>query len=201
MKQHPLIFLVLLVFCACNNGGSDTNKNAAGNDSSTNQTKPAATTTLLAKYPLLGWARKSPVEIGCMLQGEFGYKDSIFNCSRTNYSNNGDPCKKTDEYYEGIRFPDELAAKVHPLIKEISLEFEHGSLREIAIAFKDSVATPTVQQIFALPVSPAKLPDNVIEINYGDNVVSKEKPADINFTRWLTITGFEHIGAAEAGCN
>ena len=143
--------------------------------------------------------RKTPVEIGCMLQSEFNYRDSVFNCDYKNYVNKGDPCKKIKEYYEGIVIPENLIRKIHPLIKLINLDFEHGNLREITITFEDSLLKTKIREIFNLPAN-GKLPANVIGINYGDDIFSKDKPVNSNFTRWLVITAFDHTGAGDVGC-
>jgi hypothetical protein len=155
----------------------------------------------LIKYPLLSWAGKSPVEIGCMLETEFSFKDSVFNCAYKNYINKGDPCKKTKEYYEGINFPEHLVAKVHPSVKEMDLKFEHGQLQEITITFKDSLLKDKIRQLFNLPAKKDSLPANVMSIGYGENVYSKDKPSNPKYTRWLSITCFEHMGAGDVDCN
>ncbi len=156
--------------------------------------------SFLSKHPLAAWMRKSPVEIGCMLESEFSYKDSVFNCGKKSYVNKGDPCKNTTEYYEGIKFPNNLASKVNPLIKEINLDFEHGNLREVTITFRDSILKNKVREIFNLPQSGSSMPENVTNIGFGENVFSKEKPFDANYTRWLSITSFDHMGAGDVDC-
>ena len=153
----------------------------------------------LKKHPLATWLRKTPAEIGCMLEEEFSYKDSVFNCSYKNYENKGDPCKNTKEYYEGIEFPANLTSKISPLIKDLVFDFEHGNLREIRITFKDSIAIEKVKEIFNLPVK-KDFPENIMDIYYGENVYSKDKPVNPNYTRWLNIVGFEHMGAGDVDC-
>ena len=83
---------------------------------------------------------------------------------------------------------------------EINLEFEHGNLRQISITFKDSLLINQIQQMFNLPLVKTDFPDNVTEINYGDDVNSLEKPVNPDYTKWLIIEGFEHIGAGDVEC-
>ncbi|TRZ71182.1 MAG: WG repeat-containing protein [Bacteroidetes bacterium] len=153
----------------------------------------------LLKHPLLTWMRKSPVEIGCMLESEFSFKDPVFNCDYKGYINKGDPIKNNVEYYEGITFPLSLVPKIHPSIKILNLEFEHGNLREIFIEFKDSLLKSKIAEIFDLPTERTSFPDNIIDIGYGENISASNKPIDPKFTKWLIIYGFDHIGAGEVG--
>lgn len=197
-----LAILTLGVATSCNNSGSVKNNNTLTNDSSKEVIiiegeKPS----FLSRYPLLTWAKKNPVEIGCMFEKEFSYRDTIFNCNYKNYVNKGDPCKNTKEYYEGINFPVELASKVNSSIKDINLEFEHGKLRQISITFKDSLLKNEIHQIFNLPTARKDFPDNVMEIQFDENIFSEEKSINTNYTKRLTITGFEHIGSGEVDCN
>ena len=154
----------------------------------------------LLKYPLLTWARKSPAEFGCMLESHFGYKDSVFNCTRKNYINNGDPCKNTKEYYEGFQMPDKIASHIYPLFKSISLAFEHGDLQDVLIEFNDSLTIDQIKLIFRLPSDRTQFPENIMDLRYGENVGAPNKPINPKYTRWLEIVGFEHMGSADVDC-
>lgn len=153
--------------------------------------------SFLLRYPLLTWMRKSPVEIGCMLETEFSYKDPVFNCDYKDYVNKGDPIKNTTEYYEGIKFPDRLVSKIDLSVETLELEFEHGNLREISIQFKDSMLKSEIAKLFELPKERSEFPDNLTDIGYGENIPASNKPVNLNYTRWLTIEGFDHMGAGE----
>ena len=117
----PLLFFLIA-------GCQDKSKSVGGDNKNTDSislnNNQNIYTKILAKYPLVTWMRKTPVEIGCMLESEFNFKDSLFNCNYKNYVNNGDPCNKTAEYYQGIKIQAELYKKIHPSIKDISLDFE-----------------------------------------------------------------------------
>jgi len=196
--QIITILALLTALTSCNNSDSVTDNSTLINAS---LNKEEQETSLLSRYPLLTWARKTPVEIGCMLEKEFSYRDSVFNCDYKNYVNKGDPCKKTDEYYEGLKFPIEWASKIDRSIKDITFDFEHGNLREITIMFQDSLLKNQIIQKFNLPLARTNFPDNIMDIGYGENIFSKEKPINQNYTKWLTITGFEHMGAGDVDCN
>ena len=198
MHRMIVIFLLLAVASCRDAGKKDvtaaTRDSVIGRDSSVD--KPDFFTT----YPVLTLLRKTPVDIGCMLETTFGYRDSVFNCSYTNYINKGDPCVNTTAYYEGIVIPAALYTKIHPAIQDIKLDFEHGSLREVTITFRDSLLKDDISKLFHLPADNSSLPDNIMSIDLGDNVYSKDKPVNPAYTRWLTITGFEHMGAGDVDC-
>lgn len=200
IRNLKLIIITVLTFLtgltSCNNSSRMNNQDSVIKNLSNGEEK----NSLLSNYPLLTWVRKSPVEIGCMLEKELAYRDSIFNCDYKNYVNNGDPCNNTEEYYKGIVFPNELAQNIDPSIEEVSLDFEHGSLREIRITFRDSLLRNQIVQMFNLPIAKENFPDNIIDISYGENTYSNEKPTNPDYTKWLTITGFEHIGYGEVDC-
>lgn len=175
---------------------SDTNEEK----SSSSAKNQSLNSEFLSKYPLLTLVRKNPAEIGCMLESEFSYRDPIFNCDYKNYENKGEPCKKADEYYEGIQIPVNLIKKIHPAIKTIVLDFEKGRLREIWIAFEDNLSKDKIKEMFDLPSERNMFLNNVANIDYGDNVFSNDKSIDPNYTKWLIITGFDHIGGADVEC-
>ncbi len=97
-----------------------------------------------------------------------------------------------------VHIPDSLFSKINPSIKDIRLEFEHGSLREVEITFKDSMLISDIKTRFALSDT---VPENIMEMHYGDNIGSKNKPVNPKYTRWLTIYGFEHMGAGDVDCD
>ena len=151
------------------------------------------------KYSLLSLPRKSLVEIGCIFEQELQYKDSIFNCSNKNYVNKSDPCNNTEAYYEGMEIPDSVAQKIHPLIANLSLDFEVGNLREITVTLKDSIKKTDLIEIFHLP-SVTNFPENIMDIRLGENIHAKDKPTNDNYTKWFSLTGFDHQGAADVEC-
>ncbi len=178
--KNILSFLALAVLFSCQNSSTESTA-----DSEFDQDQKPG---FLSKYPLATWMRKSPVEIGCMLENELAFRDSIFNCAYEDYINNGDPCKNTDTYYEGPQFPDSLVSKIHSSITNISLSFEHGNLQELDISLKDSMLITDLKTIFNLPDS---LPENVMSINYGENP---------KYTKSLALIGFEHMGEGDVDC-
>ena len=180
------------------------NENPQGDDKENLQSLTADSNSIansfFLKQSILPLLRQTPVEIGCLLQKEFNYRDSIFNCDYKNYVNNGDPCKNAEEYYEGISIPVFLVKRLHPQIKEINLDFEHGNLRVINITFEDSMLISSLTESFKLPNSKSEFPENITDIDFGESIFSNEKPINPNYTKWLVITGFDHIGAGEVNC-
>jgi hypothetical protein len=88
-----------------------------------------------AKVNMLHWLRMDLASFGCLLENEFGYRHPQYNCSLKNYKNNGDPCKNTRAYYEGLTFPDNKRMEIHSLIDTIMLDFEHGDCVRLIYSF------------------------------------------------------------------
>ena len=192
MKRLTLFVFTIIVFNSCHRKEATTNREAA--DTSANAAvDTTAKKTILDKYPLLTWMRKNPAEIGCILQTEIGYRDSSFNCDYKNYTNNSDPCHDETHYYEGIDFPDSLASKINPLFQQFAMDFEHGNLQQLAITFKDSMEISAVRAMFHLPPDKHTLPENVMDLDCGENYSSK--------TKLVVLTGFEHMGSGDVDCD
>ncbi len=199
MKITAYAFTILLL-AGCNNASQPSAVAATNTDTVALAIKKTNDPAFFQKHPLLSLLKKTPVEIGCLLQTELQYRDSLFNCDNKNYVNKGDPCKKIKEYYEGVEIPDAIAQKMDPACKNIKLEFEHGNLRQVSITFADSILISKIKTLFTLPSDKSKFPGNVTDIDYGENTFSKDKPVNPNYTRWVAITAFEHLGAGEVQC-
>ena len=153
----------------------------------------------LQKYPLVSFLRKSTVEVGCIFEQELNYRDSVFNCSNKNYVNNGGPCENTEEYYKGFQIADSIAHKIHPLIKGIDMQFEGGNLREITFNLSDSITKSKAKEVFNLPSDTTHL-ENITTIMYGENISACDKPVNPEYTKWISIVGFDHQGAGDVEC-
>lgn len=136
---------------------------------------------VLKKSDFTTWPRADVKEFGCFVEKEFGYKDKKFNCNLGQYVNKGDPCNNTIEYYEGPKFPKELAEKVNAKIDSIDLSWEHGLLQSVSIMFKQKYSEKDLSASFHLPVG-ASIQD-----------CSKTNTCVI-------LTGFEHVGAGDMDC-
>ncbi|MCL2260814.1 MAG: hypothetical protein FWC15_05595 [Fibromonadales bacterium] len=153
----------------------------------------------------VSWPRMGVDEFGCMMEKTFGHRDERFNCSLIGYENKGTPCNNTDEYYEGLAFPELLVKKVHPQLSNINLSWEGGRLQNIYFSFDGAFTKEQVLKIFGL--SQENTPDN---IGYVDNAYDgsylylKKTPDNISYVRAsdgsLDLTGFEHMGAGDVDC-
>ena len=141
-------------------------------------------------YDVRSWPRMSADKFGCSLEKEFGYKDPKFNCSLTNYRNAGDPCKNTEAYYEGPAFPEKSVRKVHPHLKGIDLEWEHGLLRSVTFSFDRRIAENELRKSFGVPLGQTP-PDNIQSLYVQDGSQNSLR---------LTLAGFEHQGAGDVDC-
>ncbi len=149
----------------------------------------------VSNYDLMKWPRITSVAFGCFLEKEFGYRDAVFNCSNTSYTNQAGPSDAG--YYEGPEFPAGALKKIHPAVASIRLEFEHGDLREITVELDRDYRREDVRKMFRLPAPEAPLPENVQSVAYGENIFYKGKNPDPDFTKYFSLTGFDHIGAGE----
>jgi hypothetical protein len=187
-----LVFILCIAFTACKR------KIKEEEQVQTDTTKVAP--PFLTRHPVLSWMRMTPVEVGCMFQTEYGWRDSVFNCDYKNYVNKGDPCKNDKEYYEGVDIPDSISEKVNPAISELLMDFEHGNLQQLVISLKDSMEVNKAKELFRLPSSKETLPDNVLSVDYGQDMVTPDKPVSSNYTKAIVIIGFEHMGSGDVDC-
>jgi hypothetical protein len=192
IKRFAFIVLLAVVFDSCHRKEASTTQETA-DTSKPITTDTSAKKTILDKYPLLTWLRKNPAEIGCILQTEIGYRDSVFTCNYKNYSNNSSPCDDEAHYYEGVELPDSLASKINPAFQQFAMDFEHGELQQLAITFADSMPISDVEAMLHLPLNKNALPENVMDIDCGEKTSSK--------TKLVVITGFEHMGSGDVDCN
>jgi hypothetical protein len=129
-------------------------------------------------------------KFGCMLEESFGHRDERFNCALKDYENNGDPCKNSKEYYEGIEFPEGQVKNVHPWLDGIQLEWEHGKLQSVSFTLNRKVSPEQITQIFSLPEKES-LPVNIIDTSVQD--CSRAGTC-------LLLIGFDHMGAGDVAC-
>jgi len=142
-------------------------------------------------YNVLSWPRMSIPDFGCFLEKTFGFKDPKFNCSLKNYKPSGDPCSNTDGYYEGFEFPNELVSKIHPLLDNIGLAWEHGDLQSVSFSFKKKISSDALKKAFRIP-NEKSYPENIMSI--GIQNCSRDGVC-------LLIQGFDHMGAGEVDCD
>lgn len=198
------LLLCLLVGTAACTSSNSTPQNAAVEDTASAQidavaAKPEesalAKTAFLENYPLTTWLRQSPEAIGCIFEEALAMRDSLYNCdTKERPIAPKDSTEFTELYYKGIEFPEAKVKQVYPLISSIQLSFEHNQLQEIHIEFEKDLTLNQINQLFDLPTERANFPDNLMAISYRENVFVKGKNPDPNCSRWLTLTGFEHMG-------
>lgn len=127
------------------------------------------------------WPRAHVSEFGCFLEKEFGHKDKKFNCSQKKYINKGDPCKNTEEYYEGPEISQALSTKVDPKIESIHLSWEHGDLQNVSITLKRKYSEKELRESFKLP--------------HGASIQECSK-----INTCIVLNGFDHMGAGDVDC-
>ncbi len=145
----------------------------------------------LKRDDILSWPRAGLQEFGCFLEREFKHKHPRFNCSLKNYQNEGDPCKNTEAYYEGVEFPASKVNEVDPSISTISLSWEHGDLQSVSIAFKAKANESQIRTKFHLPVKEQNPRQNVMSYSIQDCSLK---------SNCLFLQGFDHLGEADVEC-
>lgn len=154
------------------------------------------------RIDVLSWPRMPAADFGCFMEKTLGHRDARFNCALKGYRNRGDICKTPDAYYEGPEFPDNLAARVHPLATHVELRWEHGNLQAVSITLKGTWSEAQVRQAFKLPraaaskLSIAEQKKHAWPENIMDTDVQAPSPGQTD----VTLTGFDHMGAADVGC-
>lgn len=155
-----------------------------------------------ASVDVLAWPRMSSSEFGCYMEKTLGHRDQRFNCALKGYENQGDPCTNTDAYEEGPIFPVSLAARIHPLAKDVQLSWEHGELQQVTIVLKGTLDEVEVRNAFKLPRAEAfKLSEaeqGALPGNIMDSSVQGDPSTGLTS---VMLTGFDHMGAGDVDCN
>lgn len=125
-------------------------------------------------------------DLGCSLLAQYGPRADLPACTEARHPQ-GDPCVNFDAWYAGPQFPDGFAPDIHPNVRRVRLNWEHGHVQSVTLLLDDVYSHSSALALFATP----KLPDNVM----ATNVQRCMKDATC-----LMIYGFDHMGAGEADC-
>jgi hypothetical protein len=192
-----LLILSIAVFTSCVNTKKLENSKYEGQINSNDIDNPES--YFLIDYPVYTWLREDPAQLGCFFELTIGYRDSRFNCEIGEYQNHGDPCVKTEEYYDGFNLPESVVKEMCPVISSMTMDFEHGELRSIYIEFTRELSVDEISSYFNIPKSFIDKPQNLMSISLDDGV-DFFYPGD-KFSSSMTLVGFEHIGAGEVDCD
>lgn len=132
----------------------------------------------------------SPPALGCWLEKRWGHRDEKWNCDLKGWNRSGDPCDDTEPYYGGPATPDSVAKRMGPRLWEIDLEWEHGDLRSVSLAFDGPVTEAEARRTFGLP--PEGVPPGLMFISLQD--CSRRGTC-------LIVEKFEHQGAGDVDCD
>ena len=141
----------------------------------------AFATKTLSKNDFTTWPGAEVKEFGCFLEKEFGFRDKKFNCELRDYKNESNPCKGTDEYYEGPQFPKSKAKAIDRRITSVGLSWEHGRLQNVLITLDRKYSKKVLAGHFKLPAVTA-----IQNCNHNKTC--------------LSLIGFDHIGAGDVNC-
>jgi len=124
-----------------------------------------------------------------MLEQSLGHREPKFNCSLKKFKPVDNPC--VSAYYDGVEFPPALVAKVHPLLSNIELTWEHGQLQSVSLDFKKGVDANSLRKTFGLDRTSA----------YPKNIMSADIQDCSRDSVCLLIQGFDHMGAGDVECD
>jgi hypothetical protein len=139
---------------------------------------------------ILDWPRMASPAFGCLMEKTLGHRDPRFNCSLKSVKM-GDPCVDTENYYAGPIFPPALAARIHPLASDVSVDFEHGEVRTVSVRLQGKFSESDVLKAFDL-AGDRKRPPNIMFVSVQD--CSRDGTC-------LLLTGFDHLGAGDVDCS
>lgn len=155
-----------------------------------------------ASVDVLAWPRLSSSVFGCYMEKTLGHRDPRFNCALKGYDNQGDPCTNPTAYEEGPDFPARLAARVHPLAKDVELSWEHGELQQVTIVLQGMFDEVEVRKAFKLPRAEAYTLTEAEQGALPENIMDTSVQADpSNGLTSVTLTGFDHMGAGDVDCS
>ena len=142
---------------------------------------------------LPSWPRMSAPIFGCQLEQRGGYKDADFNCANRKQRRDwGNVCHITRFSYAGPQLSPALARQLHPLIKDVRLEWEYGRLQTVTVAFNKIITPKTLHTV----IPGLKLDQPYQRPNLMDASLQQcEQNASC-----LVLQGFEHLGGADADC-
>ena len=133
------------------------------------------------------WPRMNAQELGCSLTAQFGQRADLPACVDTAYPQ-GDPCVYIDNWYAGPQFPDGFAPEVHPNVKRVRLNWEHGHVQSVTLLLDGVYSESEAAAMFATPELPA-------------NVMTTSVQRCMRDASCMMIIGFDHLGAGEADCS
>jgi hypothetical protein len=90
---------------------------------------------------------------------------------------------------------------IHPLIKDVQIDFEHGDLRVLTITLEKEMTVQGIKKIFELPEAENNLDYGIMQIIYGNLPESDLTPLSPALIKEFTLVGFDHMGTAESEGN
>ncbi len=142
-------------------------------------------TPALSKTDPLTWTRSDPATFGCFLEKSFGLHDARFGCKPK--KGKGKAASKASADDVGPVFPAAAASQVNPLVTNVDLAWENGSLQAVTLTLSKKMTLSEVTAAFHLPANEHQ-PANVMSIDVQD---CTEKAS------CLLIQGFDHEGAGD----
>lgn len=153
-----------------------------------------------ANADVMSWMRKPVNDFSCMLEKEYGHQSEKYPCGKI-VDVEYDPLQPN--WYEGPEVPDNIVKAIHPLVKTVLVQFEHGDLHTLTVTLEQKMIMQDVQRIFSLPnpydgYSNEKY-SHVMSVSFDKHGPDDKPQFSLNpvFVTSFTLTGFEHMGAGD----
>lgn len=107
-----------------------------------------ASAVAAAKLDLAAWLRMRPSEFGCWMERSFGHRDAAWNCTAPERPPVNDPCD--DGFEDGPAVPPEVARRIHPLLRQVEVAWEHGSLQSARFHFDPGLSKADEERVLGV---------------------------------------------------
>jgi len=101
-----------------------------------------------ATIDVAAWLGMDPYQLGCSLERALGRIDAPFGCGAPRRPPPSDPCDPA--WSDGPEIPPDLARRIHPLLRAVELDWEHGALQRILFGFDPGVADSDLPRLLGL---------------------------------------------------
>ncbi|HEX9290112.1 MAG TPA: hypothetical protein VF904_11335 [Anaeromyxobacteraceae bacterium] len=108
----------------------------------------AAPASSVARIEVTRWLGMDPYQLGCSLERTLGRTDARYGCSAPRRPPPSDPCDPA--WSDGPAIQPDLARNIHPLLRAVELDWEHGALQRILFGFAPGVADADLPRLLGV---------------------------------------------------
>lgn len=108
----------------------------------------AAAVLVPARLDLGAWLRWGPSDLGCWMERALAHREPRWSCTAPAVPPPDDPCDEA--WRAGPEVPDEVARRIHPLLRRVALAWEHGALQGATFQFDPDVPKAAMPRILGI---------------------------------------------------